>query len=349
MIGRSCFMMWKRVCRTMLPKKIRAVNRIFQEKFRLILQGYEQYANLKQAYPDAPIFLQYYRGTGDVYLSAAYLKYCQETMRREKTDHPVLAVNGKAAKEVAELFHIKNADVVALHETNAHSLVHLLRFVGGGGECDLCLLHYVSSWPMYTNILISLAGLNGIGFMDLYKAAVFHTDKIKLPTPEWKMDWDWGKEFFKKSHFIPGKTILIAPDAASVAYEADPHFWLNLVLVLRKRGYCVCTNLAKPEEKGIEHTAGVWIPYDRIAIFLEMAGCFIGYRSGLCDLVASVDCKKIILYPRCSWPTRGGAGLNTTLAIFSLKQMGLCRDAVELEYDRKNPDETIKNILDALN
>lgn len=202
---------------------------------------------------------------------------------------------------------------------------------------------------MYTNILISLAGFNGIGFMDLYKAAVFSTDQIELPAPGWQIDIEWGKRIFQKNHLILGNTILIAPDATSVAYEPDKDFWKNLALNLQRGGYCVCTNLANAEEKGIENTVGVWIPYTRIATFLEMGGFFIGYRSGLCDLVASLKCKKIVIYPRCCWPDRGGLGLNTTLNIFSLNKMGICDDAVELEYNAKNVDETIGNIMGALN
>ena len=62
--------------------------------------------------------------------------------------------------------------------------------------------------------------------------------------------------------------------------------------------------------------------------FVERAGAVIAVRSGLCEVLSSAQCRKIVLYPK---KARLGAG--TSRDFFSLSAMGLCSDALELECD----------------
>lgn len=307
--------------------------------------GYRQYARLLRKYGVRIVYLQYYRGTGDVYLAAAYLKYLDETSDRSdrEQERSVFAVNGQSAYHVAELFRTEGTEIAVLREIQARAVLWLYRFLGGE-NLRVRILHYMDSLPMYQCFLIFLAGLNGIGFMDLYRAAVFGDEKITLPPPAWDTDSRWTEEIFRRYRLKKGRTILLAPTARSIAEGPDEGFWELLAQRLSAMGYCVCTNLSHPKETAVKDTVGIIIPYREMDRFLQAAGTLIGYRSGLCDLAAAVPCRKIILYPKDTWPLYGGLGIGTTKDIFSLNKMGLCNDAIELEYDRSGRD----GMLDAV-
>jgi len=88
-----------------------------------VLKGYFTYKRLKQKTDGAKIFLQYYQGTGDVYLSSAYMKYCEQG--QSKIENAVFAVNGTNAYKVASLLEIRNVPIIKLTKKEAYSLVHL--------------------------------------------------------------------------------------------------------------------------------------------------------------------------------------------------------------------------------
>lgn len=319
--------------------------RILLEFYIRMMYGYRQYASLKRVHNGANIFLQYYKGTGDVYLSSAYLRYCQESvMEKKELQNSIFVVNGGNARRVARLFDLEDIEIVTLNEIKARSLVWISRFLGYEIP-DIRILHYVSDVPMYTNFLIFLAGLNGIGFMDLYRSTVFQNKEFVLPVPQWNMDEEWVNDFFERNHLTKRKSVLIAPEASSIAKGPGEEFWMQLVRCLNECGYSVCTNLSRPNDKPIPDTTGAFIPYEKIASFLSMGGFFVGYRSGLCDLISSVECRKIILYPKSSWPIFGGLGIGPTLDIFSLNGMGLCGDAVELVFDNDKSQEILVQII----
>lgn len=322
--------------------------RILLEFYIRMMYGYHQYASLKRVHNGANIFLQYYKGTGDVYLSSAYLKYCQESvMEKKELQNGIFVVNGSNARRVARLFELEDVEIVTLNEIKARSLVWISRFLGYE-MLDIRILHYVSDVPMYTNFLIFLAGLNGIGFMDLYRAAVFQNKEFVLPVPQWHMDEKWTNDFFDKNHLTAKKTVLIAPEASSIAKGPGEEFWMQLVKCLNERGYTVCTNLSHPNGKQITGTTGVFIPYEKIASFLNLGGFFIGYRSGLCDLISSVECRKIILYPQSTWPIHKGLKIGTTIDIFSIKKIGLFQDVIEMEYQKDKWGKTITDVINLM-
>ena len=77
--------------------------------------------------------------------------------------------------------------------------------------------------------------------------------------------------------------------------------------------------------------------YAEIVPFLDRAGMFIGIRSGLCDIVATSRCRKIILHTyRAKWWPDG-----KSIAYTGLNHMGLCDDAIELETGADNDWETL--------
>lgn len=306
---------------------------------REMIRGYCTYKQIECGTGGAKIFLQYYQGTGDVYLSAAYLKHCEE--RGNIDGNAVFAVNGANAVNVTTLMKLKNISVVMLSNDKAYSLVQLTRFIGTD-MVNIVHLHYMSDYPMYTNFLITLAGLHDIGFMDLYREIVFGGEQFKLPAPRWGTG-----NAPQLSTLDKKKKALLAPAANSITEGPDNLFWSNLAQQLKQAGYRVYTNISGDEER-IAETEPIFIPYMELEIFLDDCAVFIGYRSGLCDLVATLRCKKIILYPEVCWPSVNGLNIGSTLTVFSLNKMGICEDAIELEYSENKRAEILSVIQDSL-
>ena len=132
---------------------------------------------------------------------------------------------------------------------------------------------------------------------------------------------------------------MISPYANTLA-GLDVNFWKKLVRELQNKGFKCYTNVTA-SEKEIEGTGRLEIDIEYIVKVVEFAGYFIALRSGLCDIVSSANCKKIVLYTQEKFET------IKVIDFYSLKQMGLCDDAVELEvtYDY---DKDVKRVLDEL-
>ena len=77
--------------------------------------------------------------------------------------------------------------------------------------------------------------------------------------------------------------------------------------------------------------------------FIIRAGIFIWVRSGLCDVASGADAKKIILYDA------GDRFYNSSaFEYFSLNHMGLCSDAIEIEYQYCGRGEIVSKVIGLL-
>lgn len=99
--------------------------------------------------------------------------------------------------------------------------------------------------------------------------------------------------------FIPGKTVLISPFSRALFLEQD-RFFLDLVNHLKRKGYQVFTNLSEPEQAPLPGTLAAYYSLTEICTFVMAGGFFVGARSGLCDLLAYVECKLVAIYPYAS-------------------------------------------------
>ena len=99
-------------------------------------------------------------------------------------------------------------------------------------------------------------------------------------------------------------------------------------MALQKKGYSVCTNSCGKKEPAIAGTDAVFFPLNIAPQVVEAAGTFVGVRSGFCDVISRAKARKVILYDKNNWFYNCSA-----YKYFSLNDMGLCNDAVELEYE----------------
>jgi len=178
-----------------------------------VLSGFNLYKKLQLKY-HGNIYLQYYKGTGDVLLSSAWLVNNYKDGRNS-----VFLVDGNHSKKCAELFDIP-IPIEAIPFYEMVRLIGLYRFLGNN-NLNLIFLHYMGIGVLYTSFHQKLIGLNNISFLDFYKYYVFHTD-IVFPNYRRKND-EMG------SHIYSKKTVLLAPYNYSIDenYNLKKNFWEN--------------------------------------------------------------------------------------------------------------------------
>ena len=104
-----------------------------------------------------------------------------------------------------------------------------------------------------------------------------------------------AKRKFYKLGLKAGKTVVIFPNANTHVIRNDD-FWRNISAVLKSHGFSIISN-SKRGEKIISGIDYVDLEVDELLPFVELAGYMISIRSGICDLLASSDATKFILYP----------------------------------------------------
>ena len=280
------------------------------------------------------VFLFPYRGTGDIFLAASYLK---DYVNRHNIKSYALCVVGGSGKRICEkLFKFDNVKTVS--PLDAESLLNLGMFVGF--DTSRIFVLHADPPQLKSGISDRMRNYNEYNFLDMFTGGVFGKD-IE-PTPPIFEDYKAeAQDFFKNNNMAPGKTIIIAPHVNTLD-KLPNWFWVNLVEKLKEMGYTVCTNCTDGE-KPILGTMILNLPYEKMKSYLEYAGTFVSSRNGLCEIVSSFDCKKIVIYnPYHFW----GPGRN--IDYFSMKKMGICDDVVELEYEGKDFSTLIKNIVENL-
>lgn len=95
---------------------------------------------------------------------------------------------------------------------------------------------------------------------------------------------------------VKGKTVVLAPVAKSIP-QISLLFWEVFACELKKRGFTVFTNVSG-KERPIFGTDPLDCTIAEITSILDYAGYFVGLRSGICDVISSSDCRKMILFPK---------------------------------------------------
>ncbi len=199
---------------------------------------------------------------------------------------------------------------------------------------------------LFGSSLMQLIGYKSLNIMDLYKVL------LKLPlesrpaeprrsNPENASIVDLH---IKKKNLVPGRTILLAPDAFS--YDVPPFdfdFWRTLSNSLMDRSYKIVVLSSQKKIKQIKGVIPVYFPLREAIPFVEHCGFFIGNRSGFCDLISQSKAMKIFLYPRIPWYS------GLLFEGSSLTRMGLANNNIcEMEYDSDNWKEKIETIVGIL-
>lgn len=313
--------------------------RMFVIYCREISFGYRVYKRLLREYGAGTEFcMHHYPGTGDSYLAAGLLK-CRLENKKSSGNYVVLLA-GQAAKRVAELFDL--APVIVLSNRDMWKLGNFWRFLPPA-HTHITNLHYLLGRDGY-DIPFRMIGFRGTTFFEQYLIYAFadvRAEEFVLPT--FSATSEKSDVLFAQHHLMPGKTVLIAPYANTDWPHFVPmDFWERLACRLQAEGYTVCTNSCGEKEPAILGTTAVQIPFSGLKCFLEKAGTFIGLRSGLCEVVSSIACKKIIIYPGgFYWPIFRKEEIATARDIFTMADLPGCRDCCMMEYDKDSNENVL--------
>ena len=296
------------------------------------LRGMRWYKKITRGHPhDCTVFIAPYTGMGDIYLAGLFFN---EHLKRNGITDYVFAVVSGACKKVAEMFDIKNI-VVLPHQVSDD----IISF-GRAASQDLNIVTLNDGW--LGDPLQWLRGYKGLHFEKMFSRFVFGVDGDAVhelpPRKDYSKDVD---ELFEKYELQKGKTVVLSP-YSNTLFDLPDDALEAIVNYCNSHGYTVCTNCAGPE-KPVKGTKAVFFPLSMAIDFMDAAGHFIGVRSGLCDVISSSSCKKIILYEK-----DGLFYKSTQLEYFSLKTMGLCNDAVEIEYRDDLREHCLHKVFDVL-
>ena len=272
-----------------------------------------------------------YKGTGDVYVASALLA---SQIGDDRIKNSKVCVIGGGSKKIVELFGF--TDVISIDQMEMDDVVRMGTALGFD-NLNIFVLH---AHPPNSKMGITdhLRNYNGINFMDFFVSGVFDNEDLKIGEPHFKECKDSVKEFFEENNLIPGRTVIVAPYVNTLG-ELPTWLWREIVDEFRARGFTVCTN-CDDKHWPIFGSLGINPPYSELKDFCEYAGYFVGSRSGLCDIISSFDmCKVIIYFSNEHW------GSGEIIDFFSMNDMGLCDDAIEIVHKGIDFLETKDEIL----
>jgi ADP-heptose:LPS heptosyltransferase len=275
------------------------------------------------------VFIAPYTGTGDIYLVGLFFN---EFLRQNNIADYVFVVVSGACKKVAEMFNIRN--IVVVKPILSDDIINAKQFLRASWNVVVLNDGWLGELTQW------LRGYKGLNFERVFRKFVFNfDDNVHFELPPKK---DCTKEIdalFEKYALKKGKTVVLSP-YSNTLFELPDSLWEAIAEHFRDKGYTVCTNCAAASEKAVKGTTALFFPLGLAIDFLNAAGTFIGIRSGLCDIISSSDCKKIILYEKDNLFYK-----STQFEYFSLAKMGLCGDAVEIEYHNDLKNDCLQNIF----
>lgn len=278
------------------------------------------------------LFLAPYPGAGDMYLISLFF---HQYLEKHSIRDYVMVVRSNSCKKIAQMAGIENVEIRTMNQMS--DIARSKAFF----RADWDIVVLADGWN--SEIMRWLKGYKGLNLEQMFRHLIFGLDDSVphrlLPV---KDQTEEISALFEKYGLQPGKTVVLAPYANTI-YEHHEKLWLDIVRHCKERGLSVCTNCGAPGEAAIEGTIPVFFPFSQAVAFLDTAGYFVGIRSGLCDLISTSTCKKIIIYE-----TGGVAYASSVYEYFNLKSMGLCEDAVEVEYSKDTEAELTGRILELL-
>ncbi|MDR1533181.1 MAG: hypothetical protein LBS62_13550 [Clostridiales bacterium] len=310
------------------------------------LAGYIEYATLKRKFGvNCVIGACAWEGTGDYYICGMYANIWTNI---NYVNNLCFICKDKAKENIMALFPSMQVRTYIPERINN---MYYLRFLAKFCGIDFHWFQYNSDDPKIARGVMqqappgALSGYKGFEILDSFIYGGFSLPRDITPEiPQFDYDLNKIDALFAQVSAVQGKTVLIAPYSASLrGLEPPQEFWIQIVGTLQSRGYSMLTNCAGKEQP-LPNTKPLLVPYALSVPFLNAAGGFIGIRSGLCDIISTTTAKKIILYPyeAIYWPD------GMSLAFTGLNHMGLCDDAVELEFAPMwaNMDEITKKVLE---
>lgn len=285
--------------------------------------GYCIYRGIKHRYSNN-VHIVFMRGaTGDTFLVGRWIKAYLE---KNGIESFIFVGDAGGIIQIMRLYGFEN--VISLSHFMAVCLQQFSIIMDLEGKD----FHSMFLWPhtRYFN-RCRVRMIRPFTFYDTYKYYVFdfYKDIRIIPTT---------RPYFNSIDtlkLLTSKSIILAPYANSIKVYTDD-LWIQLIQKLKMNQYNILINCTNYENSfGCKQ---IFFNYNDSKAILEQAECFIGLRSGLCDVISSAKCKKIVLYPQIK--KLNYSEHRSDIEFCSLKTLGLCNEVVELESN------LIENITD---
>lgn len=259
----------------------------FSQKKSRVARGIHTLERIKDQHPERYLIICPNDALGDVYLALSHLpEYC----RRHEIAETVIVVTGNGCRQTAELFEPPHLITLGMNEMD--ELVQAVLFTR---ENNALIAHHDRP---YTDNIIRYLEARFLSFRDFYTMAIYGLERDApsiRPT---------GQEDFPAPYgMVKGKSAIFSPYAKSVV-ELPASFWEDMARKLHTEGLCVYTNTVGDEEP-VKGTSSLSIPLKHMVSAVEFAGCFVGIRSGLCDIIAEAESRKRVIFPECIYSTTG--------------------------------------------
>lgn len=300
----------------------------YKERVR---RGYTSYLKITEKYPGKPIWLMHQPSLGDLFIFSMYLPYAMGVASIPECDC-VLIVTKNSVRKLAQLIGYTNIEMITFEEAYSDWLM-LKRLM----DDELPIFNAV--YHGENKLFQTLVHFTEVSFADSFTKYVFRfPNEVKPIYPRLPGRKDHVIRQFEEYGLIPGKTVVISPYAGHFEAHITMDQWINLVETLKKKGYTVCSNCGGPEEIPIPGSNAPFIDLQDCQTFVEVAGFFLGVRSGFCDLVCMADCHKVVIYE-----TGAPAG---SVEYFGFGSMGLGEEILEYVNDCIHTDEMLEEILE---
>lgn len=236
---------------------------------------------IRRKYGDNFCLICPFNALGDVYYAMAYLPAYQQ---KSGIIAPVIVTAGKACRAVAAMFGHEKQET--LTQTEMDELVQAVLFTQAP---NAFIAHHDRP---YTNLLMKALYVKRIPFEILYRCGVYGLARDCAPC------FPMGQRVYGAlSDIVKGTSVILAPYAKSVA-GIGAAVWQRIISACQVKGYQLYTNVADGET-ALPGTSPLQADLAELASVVEWAGTFIGIRSGLCDVIRNVSCRKIALFPDC--------------------------------------------------
>lgn len=308
--------------------------------WRDIRGGFDIYRSLIKKYGSKTKFIICpHTGTGDIY---AIGRYFHSYLDKNNITHYTFLFRGKSEQKIGELYGIKGDTILSTTET--WRLLMFCQFLRSKKINVIQLHHYPYIAQSHIH-LEHMEGYKGITFDDMFKyVAMGLKEDVKPVLPEFKRP-DNLEKIFQEKNLQKGNTVILAPYSASIRFVPF-EIWEHMAEVLMLLGYCVATNCVANKEKPIHGTVALSFDYEVSVSYLEYAGYFIGIRSGICDIISTAKCKKIVLYPFWDFSLLWKGIAGKTLQFFGLNNNHFCDDCIEIEFDNQSMNKIVPTIED---
>lgn len=248
---------------------------------------------IAEKYPGYFRILCPFQALGDIYLMMSYLPYFLKKREKKKC---VICVIGNACSQVVKLYYNYGSGNIstaagnfeyAVEKFSQREIDELIQAAIYTRDSESYIAH--QDRP-YVNNLSKTLYRKKISLEQIYCCGVFGLPKDTVPV----LPTDFA-EYGDLESIPKDNAVILSPYAKSVT-ALPAEIWKDVVSYYKKLGKTCFTNVAG-DEKPLEGTVAISPKINEMQSVVERAGCFVGIRSGMCDVLRTAKAVKTALFP----------------------------------------------------